>query len=814
MAALIVASFATTTGLANALYLGTYAALSAGLAYGAGLLQGLFVDKPSVPKPEDGSYNLKQSVPSISIVLGRRKKGADYAALEEKNGTAYHLLITAGHRIQGYVQHYLHDDAVTLSDDVVVSPANYFDESNPYVRINTRLGLDAETAYPHLVAAFPGVFTADHRGDGLASVLLACASASPDDYMTVYPNQMPQHSSVIDGALVFDPRNPAHEMADEDTFSFAQNLALLRAHQLTNPWGGKQNLADLYMPEWSHAADVCDQPVTNRDGESEPRYHGGIWFRANNNQVEVGRFLDQAAELVVYERPDGLIGVHAGEFVEPDIRLTEDDIHRLTFKANRSEAATVLAVRGRFVDPSSRYNTVDAAIWGDPYIGEDTERTRTLDNQVIERHNHVQRLQKITMIRANAPRVSILATYQAAKNIGYRRFVRVHAPPQLNEAIVEITSTPTFSFRSLTVEFSGIVVPADLYDFDAATEEGEPPTVPEVVVSSGVPVPTGFAVEIKRQVVAGGEEATYAVATWTHISNALLYEFEWQPTEGPNQTALSTMSKRGESEARSGYLADGVEHRFRLRAWSNGSKSNWTDYVLLTPVANSAPPLALSAFALSGASPQLGRAAFSFATANDLNLKRIALYRAPAGVPLDKNAHAKIVIGAAPGTTFSYVDGDATRTNMIVNGVFSADTDWSKGTGWTISGGKANKAAGATSSLTQAQTLAAGTIYRVASSLSGYGGGSARVRFTGGTTVNGVLRTGDGSFLEKLTAATGNNTFVVIADTAFAGSYDDIIMFAETPACAPQGAWDYYAIPLNGSGVEGLQAGPVSVTII
>ncbi|MDX0251142.1 hypothetical protein GOC31_20815 [Sinorhizobium meliloti] len=814
-AALIVSSLATTVVGANLLYLGTLAVGYAGLAYGAALLQGLFVDKPTVPKPEDGNYNLKQSVPSVAIVLGRRKKGSDYAALEEKGGTAYHLLIAAGHRIHGFVKHFLHDEEVTLdAEGGVLTPGHFNTDGQNFVHIKTRLGLKAETAYANLVTAFPGIFTNDHRGDGLASVLVSCESVNADDYLGVYPNQMPQHSSVIDGALVFDPRDPDHVAGNEDTYSFAQNIALLRAHQITNPWGGKLNLSDLYLPEWSHAADICDQPVTIRDGGTEPRYHGGIWFRANNDQVQIGRLLDQAAELVVYERPDGLIGVHAGEFIEPDIRLTEDDIHRLTFKANRSEAATVLAVRGRFVDPESRYNTVDAAIWGDPYVGEDTERTRTVDNQVIERHNHSQRLQKITMIRANAPRVSVLATYQAAKNIGYRRFVRVHAPPQLNEAIVEITSTPTFSFRNLTVEFAGIVVPEDLYGFDAAIEEGEPPTVPEVVVSTGIPVPTGFAVTLQREVVSGGDEASFAVATWTHVSNGLLYEFEWQPIEGPNQTPLSTTSKPREDQAKSGYLADGIDYRFRLRAWSNGAKSEWTDYIFATPISDPVAPVALAGFSLSGGSPQLGRATLSFATANDAHLKRIALYRVPTGVPLDKNVHTKILIGAAPGTSFAYVDGDATRTNLYSNPGFDTDTVWSKGAGWTIASGKATHAAGSANSLVQTVALTAGEVYRYSMTVLDLTAGSVFTRFNGGTVVNGPARTANGTYRGTMTAVAGNNAAGFNESSTFAGSVDDAVLYQQTAACAPQGVWDYYAIPLNGSGIEGPQSGPVTVTII
>ena len=154
LTALIVSSVATSVGVANLLYLGTYALAYAGLAFGAQALQGLFVQKPSVPKPEDGSYNLKQSVPSLSFVLGRVKKASDYAALEEAAGVAYHVLIIACHRIQGFAQHYLHDDAVTLGvSGEVLTPANYHYKGGNYVVIESRLGSNAETPQGRRVSA-------------------------------------------------------------------------------------------------------------------------------------------------------------------------------------------------------------------------------------------------------------------------------------------------------------------------------------------------------------------------------------------------------------------------------------------------------------------------------------------------------------------------------------------------------------------------------------------------------------------------------------------------------------------------------------
>ena len=796
--ALAISSLGTTTLAANLLYLGTYALAIGGAAF-------LALQKPSVPKAEDGTYSLKQNVPSLTFVMGWAKKGGDYVFLEEASGDAYHIVVQASHEIQGYIQHYLHDEKVTLDvNGKVVTPTHF----GQLPIIKERLGLNAETAYSEVIAAFPTVWTADHRGDGLASILMIAGGPSQKSYLKRYPNGMPELSSVIAGAKLYDPRT--------EVTAFSRNLSLMRLWHLTHPVGGKLTMDDMYLPEWENAANVSDVMRPNRDGVLEPTYHGGFWFRANNDPVEVGRIMDQAAEMVVYERPDGLVGVHAGEYVEPDITLTADDLVSVTLDANSRDASNVLAVRGRYTRLDLDYNVSDAAIYGDPYVdGDDTERTKTIENQAIQSHNHVQRLQKLAFIRANAPRVTVVAHYESAEDVPYRRFVRVDYPPKLDNVVLEIVETPKLSLRNLTIEFTGIVVPTDLYAFDAATEEGEPGNDVVPLESGGVPTPTGFDVTILAD-GPDGAKFPYGKATWTHVSGKLLYELEWQPTD-LSDAPRSVMSEEDEDQVRSGYLSDGKQYRFRLRAWGGGSYSDWTSYVTKTAVGDTVAPLALTSFTQTAAAPHLGNAVFSLTTQNDAHLKTVKLYRKASGVPLNVAVDTPITtltVASSISATYGYTDGDTTRTNLITNGDFASDTVWSKGTGWTISGGKANKAAGTQSGLSQAFSFVAGTVYRLSSTVSGYTAGTGRLRFTGTTTVNGVGRAANGTYLEKMTAAAGNNTFLLLGDATFAGSYDDIVMFPETVSCAPQGDWDYYAVPFNASGVAGPATGPVAVTMI
>ncbi|WP_311273545.1 MULTISPECIES: hypothetical protein [unclassified Rhizobium] len=613
LTAIIISSLATSVLGANLLYLGTYALAAAGLAFGYSALQSYLNPKPKVPKPEDGSYNIKQNVPPLSYVLGRVKKGGDYIFLEEAGGVAYHSTALAAHRINRFVQHYLHDKKPDLNADGVATSTSMAG----VVRIRTRLGLNAETVYTHIRDAFPAIWTNDHRGDGLATIMMQVFTVDQKEHMRVFPNSMPEHSAVIEGAFLFDPRKANQHIPNQPaTWDYAENLALMRLWHLTHPVGGKLAIDDMYLPDWINAANVCDEDVTNRAGGTEPRYHGGFWFRANNEVTEVGRIIDQAAELVVFERPDGLVGVHAGHFVEPTIRLTRDDIISVNFDANERDSSTVLAVRGRYVDTAADYVTQDAAIFGNPYqADDDSERTKTVDNAAIQRHNHCQRLQKIALIRANAPRVSVLAHYESAEEVPYHRSVRVHLPPKMEESIVEITATPKISLRNLTVEFSGIIIPSTLWSFVAAVEEGAPPATVDKVNPAGVPVPTDFVATIQTEVVSGGATAAFAKATWSLVSEVLTYEFEWELTSLA-QPAQSVLSKAGETQVKSVYLVDGAQYRFRLRAWGGGTPSVWTGYQIATATAD---PVAPGAVTGATVTEGVGKTMFEWTAPNSAN---------------------------------------------------------------------------------------------------------------------------------------------------------------------------------------------------
>lgn len=125
------------------------------------------------------------------------------------------------------------------------------------------------------------------------------------------------------------------------------------------------------------------------------------------------------------------------------------------------------------------------------------------------------------------------------------------------------------------------------------------------------------------------------------------------------------------------------------------------------------------------------------------------------------------------GSTFAIASNAAVNTpttgsDVAVNGGFSADTDWAKGTGWTIAAGLASKAVGTQSDITET-TGAASTLYLVTYTVSNYASGT----FTALAGTNtGTGRSANGTYAELIYA--NGTTIGVRATNTAVGSIDNV----------------------------------------
>ncbi len=127
-------------------------------------------------------------------------------------------------------------------------------------------------------------------------------------------------------------------------------------------------------------------------------------------------------------------------------------------------------------------------------------------------------------------------------------------------------------------------------------------------------------------------------------------------------------------------------------------------------------------------------------------------------LPLDVSVEADEMI----------VGGDF--TDLVTNGDFATDSDWTKGTGWTISGGTATRTdASAYTALAQS-ILTTGKTYTVTYTVSGASGGGVRARL-GGDYIGSY----NGNGTHTVSGVCGQySDFQLMGETNFAGSVDNV----------------------------------------
>ena len=120
----------------------------------------------------------------------------------------------------------------------------------------------------------------------------------------------------------------------------------------------------------------------------------------------------------------------------------------------------------------------------------------------------------------------------------------------------------------------------------------------------------------------------------------------------------------------------------------------------------------------------------------------------------------------------AYDSGTPLGSEAITNGDFSTDSDWSKGTSWTISGGSANCSFISTSPNLDQTALTIDKFYKVTLEVSGMTQGTLSVRL-GGASGNQIINiNSNGTYTAYGTA--GGATFRLRAQNSFDGSVDNV----------------------------------------
>lgn len=555
-AALVTAGLPSTGAAVTVAGIGITTAQIASTLAAATLLAGSvalnYAMQPDAPKPEQGSTPLKQTIPPRIVGFGEVRLAGNYGLFEVVGGHSFDVLALCQGPCGGFKQVYLDDKKVTINTITGQAVTVFPDTTLAY-----RACTVAATKGPKLNTAFAmpqlaAVWTADHRGDRMVTLLLISQGVQQQDFLKLYPHGLPKPSAAL-FLPCWDFRDEAQDPDDPDTWVdyAAYNalttynagdrvlhggvvlpgvavaggmlwLCLADGTLGVTPVAGQANWAPVWknpvlqavtyltnsdigmglprevlispvLDELTVQAALCDAPQARGDGLYEPRYASNPWFKMETEPTQVLGQILGACDGWVSLNGEGALSLKVGTFEAPTVTLGEDIITGVELAYGVEDEDKVDELTLSFTSPDLDYTSQSISPWRDEAAilnRGGKVRSQAFGPASVQSPSQVWRLAKRIYLRANARR-GVIETHLGGMVAAGHRFVVIDYPliPELDGAVVELRRRETdLSSRKCRFEF--VEVDPDLLDgWVPAEEEGEAIPEPDAVAPESLPVP-------------------------------------------------------------------------------------------------------------------------------------------------------------------------------------------------------------------------------------------------------------------------------------------------------------------------------------
>ena len=223
-----------------------------------------------------------------------------------------------------------------------------WEEVVSYARVFWHLGAPGQTADARLQSYFPGVWTTDHKAQGVAYLL--CEFVFDE---TAFPSGMPNVTAQIRGAKIYDPRTGLTQ--------FTENPALMMRHAMLHPQFGKRtSITAAEDARITAAANACDAAINYGEGVVQT-YRAASVFPYGSAARDVFDDLAQAMG-GEWAYASGEFYVRAGVYQLPVMNLFDSDLAVVQRDAGGSVSQSSITIsphRAR----NEKINTVVPTIW-------------------------------------------------------------------------------------------------------------------------------------------------------------------------------------------------------------------------------------------------------------------------------------------------------------------------------------------------------------------------------------------------------------------------------------------------------------------
>lgn len=467
------------------LHTGISVALTIGASYAVAKLTA-----PKAPKPSEGMLEFKQPIPSRFHTYGLTKISGPVLLLETENHRLNKITAFGARELAAFDKFFIDGNDVT--EDLTSNPIadNWWNTAS---FVNLHIGTDTQTADADAITSFSAGWTSDHRLRGIPYVFAKLDSDDPQDFNGSFPNGEPQFS-IVGGVKVYDPRKDStnggsgsHRTNNKDTWEFSENAALCCLDFLTWPDGYNKGWDRIHWPSWLAMINLCDEAVPLKGSTAtEPRYRIATKVSYDEPRSRVLHRILQAMDGQLYPTSSGLIGIRGGVWQEPTVSLDVGAFPEGVFTHGVGMMDRVNEFSLSAMLPSHDFGEVDLEPWAnatDPEHIAGFVRRQPLELTQVPSNGQAQRLAKIYMAKHN-PRWTgqVRTDFAGLDAIGASvvdlSFSELDQPADSFNGPFWINGKIAFLADKTGVTFPVAAADPDSYEWDAETEEQDPPPLP------------------------------------------------------------------------------------------------------------------------------------------------------------------------------------------------------------------------------------------------------------------------------------------------------------------------------------------------
>lgn len=637
---LLILSTLGATEIAGFAITAATASLVGNAAIVGSLLAASYLTRPDAPKPSDGQVTTRQPIPPRRRNYGRVKVGGALMFSETTNGVLYEVIAINQGEIDAFEEHWIGDIQVALAPDGSATPvaagnSAFVNKGRKYLQIFMERGTDDDLGFPYLDTIFPGKWTAAHRGRGVAKVLLISAQCDSRDYTQVFPSGRPVYRAVIRASKVWDPRVGGQSKDVPSTWAWSENpvLQTLDYHRHKDGMGLAAQDATLFTTaaideDWIPSADICDEAIPLKSGETEPRYRCAGGYPLPSLPKDVLPQMFNTCQGQVFMRPDGAIGMRVGKSVTPSLIYDADEKHISNYSGFRKGDDLFLAcnqVTAQFTGPDYDYQSTDVTPWRNEVdiTARGQELTQSIDLSWVPSYPQARRLMKIEYYRKSPEWVGQFNSDLYALNGFGSRYLRLTLSDlEIENLDCEITAfgiDPSAGTCPIGISSFNAIA----YDWDPASEEGDPPPIPDSVISSTeITPPANLAASLAARTISAGTNGAVIVMSWDAPTRPDLTAEAQYKLHSATDWLPASVSTSGIA-AETPILQDGETYDVQVRFITGTRRSDWSVISSMLVGVPADPPTGF-AVALDGTDPT--KVNLTWTNPNSPNLSGIRLF--------------------------------------------------------------------------------------------------------------------------------------------------------------------------------------------